>query len=69
MTRLATQELPGEFRVVRAFLRASSGEAPGPPILVEHIAEDRVASSVEQRADTFSSIAAVHRWLTVQGAA
>ena len=54
---------------MRAFLQISSGEAPGPPILVEHIAEDRVASSVEQRADTFSSIAAVHRWLTAQGAA
>ena len=37
--------------------------------MFEHIAEDRVASSVEQRADTFSSIAAVHRRLTAQGAA
>ena len=42
---------------MRAFLRTSSGEARDP------------ASSVEQPAETFSSIAAVNRWLTVQGAA
>ena len=42
---------------MRAFVRTSSGEARDP------------ASSVEQPAETFSSIAAVNRWLTVQGAA
>ena len=43
-------------RVMRAFLQKASGEARDP-------------SSVAQHADTFSSIAAVNRWLSVQGAA
>ena len=54
---------------MRAFLRTSSGEARDPSSSVEHHAEKRVPSSVEQPAETFSSIAAVNRWLTVQGAA
>ena len=41
---------------MQAFLQTSSGEARDP------------ASSVEQPAETFSSIAAVNRWLTVQAA-
>ena len=40
-----------------------------PCILVEPPAENSAPSSVEQPAETFSSIAAVNRWLTVQGAA
>ena len=54
---------------MRAFLRTSSGEARDPASSVEHPAENIVPSSVEQPAETFSSIAAVNRWLTVQGAA
>ena len=56
-------------RAMRAFLRTSSGEARDPASSVEHPAENSVPSSVEQPAETFSSIAAVNRWLTVQGAA
>ena len=54
---------------MRAFLRTSSGEARDPRSSVEQPAENTVPSSVEQPAQTFSSIAAVNRWLTAQGAA
>ena len=69
MTRIATQERAAVYCVMRAFLRTSSGEARDPASSVEHPAENTVPSSVEQPAETFSSIAAVNRWLTVQGAA
>ena len=47
---------------MRAFLQKASGEERDP-------AENSGPSSVAQHADTFSSIAAVNRWLSVQGAA
>ena len=54
---------------MRAFLRTSSGEARDPASSVEPPAENSAPSSGEQPAETFTSIAAVNRWLTVQGAA
>ena len=54
---------------MRAFLRNSSGGARDPASSVEQPAANSGLSSVEQPAQTFSSIAAVNRWLTVQAAA
>eukprot|EP00959_Pyramimonas_sp_CCMP1952_P462349 9483092-Pyramimonas_sp.AAC.1 len=54
---------------MRAFLRTSTGEARDPASSVEHPVENNVRSSVEQPAETFSTAAAVNRWLTVHGAA
>eukprot|EP00959_Pyramimonas_sp_CCMP1952_P248951 5204123-Pyramimonas_sp.AAC.1 len=54
---------------MRAFSRTSSGEARDPASSVAHPAQHNVPSSVEQPAETFSSIAAVNRCFTVQGAA